>query len=69
MNSKILKVVGLSCNFFPAPPLPVHLQGLAEAGLERLHQYAEKEISTYLNEDGSQDEFNNFITTLAGLTR
>ncbi|KAI3813596.1 hypothetical protein L1987_18324 [Smallanthus sonchifolius] len=38
-------------------------------GLERLHQYADKEINTYLNEDGSQDEFNNFRTKLACLTR
>ncbi|KAI3676900.1 hypothetical protein L1987_86515 [Smallanthus sonchifolius] len=45
-----------------------YLQGEAEAGLERLHQCAEKELNTYLNEDGSQDEFNNFRTKLAGLT-
>ncbi|KAI3784280.1 hypothetical protein L1987_43376 [Smallanthus sonchifolius] len=44
------------------------LQGEAEAGLERLHQCADMELNTYLNEDGSQDEFNNFITKLAGLT-
>ncbi|XP_076886986.1 putative E3 ubiquitin-protein ligase ARI8 isoform X2 [Bidens hawaiensis] len=45
-----------------------YLQGEAEAGLERLHQCAEKELNTYLNEDGSQEEFNNFRTKLAGLT-
>ncbi|KAI7727998.1 hypothetical protein M8C21_006065 [Ambrosia artemisiifolia] len=45
-----------------------YLQGEAEAGLERLHQCAEKELNTYLNEDGSQDDFNNFRTKLAGLT-
>ncbi|KAL8214269.1 hypothetical protein R6Q57_003718 [Mikania cordata] len=45
-----------------------YLQGEAESGLERLHQSAEKELNTYLNEDGSQDEFNNFRTKLAGLT-
>ncbi|KAJ9558830.1 hypothetical protein OSB04_013444 [Centaurea solstitialis] len=45
-----------------------YLQGEAEAGLERLHQCAEKELHTYLNEDASQDEFNNFRTKLAGLT-
>ncbi|KAD3337094.1 hypothetical protein R6Q59_027927 [Mikania micrantha] len=45
-----------------------YLQGEAESGLERLHQCAEKELNTYLNEDGSQDEFNNFRTKLAGLT-
>lgn len=45
------------------------MAGEAEAGLERLHQCAEKELHTYLNEDASQDEFNNFRTKLAGLTR
>ncbi|KAL8204663.1 hypothetical protein R6Q57_010286 [Mikania cordata] len=45
-----------------------YLQGEAEAGLERLHQCAEKELHTYLNDDGSQDAFNNFRTKLAGLT-
>ncbi|KAF5822971.1 putative transcription factor interactor and regulator CCHC(Zn) family [Helianthus annuus] len=45
-----------------------YLQGEAEAGLERLHQCAEKELFTYLNDDCSQDAFNNFRTKLAGLT-
>ncbi|KAI3747001.1 hypothetical protein L6452_09443 [Arctium lappa] len=45
-----------------------YLQGEAEAGLERLHQCAEKELHTYLTEDASQDAFNNFRTKLAGLT-
>ncbi|KAI7741644.1 hypothetical protein M8C21_017653, partial [Ambrosia artemisiifolia] len=45
-----------------------YLQGEAEAGLERLHQCAEKELHTYLNDDCSQEAFNNFRTKLAGLT-
>lgn len=45
-----------------------YLQGEAEAGLERLHQCAEKELHTYIEAGGSQDEFNNFRTKLAGLT-
>ncbi|XP_076914800.1 putative E3 ubiquitin-protein ligase ARI8 [Bidens hawaiensis] len=45
-----------------------YLQGEAEAGLERLHQSAEKELHTYLNDDSSQEAFNNFRTKLAGLT-
>ncbi|KAM7487017.1 hypothetical protein LguiA_003026 [Lonicera macranthoides] len=43
-----------------------YLQGEAEAGLERLHQCAEKELQPFL-EDPSED-FNNFRTKLAGLT-
>ncbi|KAI3511634.1 hypothetical protein L1887_18790 [Cichorium endivia] len=45
-----------------------YLQGEAEAGLERLHQCAEKELHTYLDANASQDDFNNFRTKLAGLT-
>ena len=47
----------------------VSMAGEAEAGLERLHQCAEKELHSYLTEDASQDAFNNFRTKLAGLTR
>ncbi|KVI00310.1 Zinc finger, C6HC-type [Cynara cardunculus var. scolymus] len=39
-----------------------------EHAKRQLHQCAEKELHTYLNEDASQDEFNNFRTKLAGLT-
>ncbi|KAK2981539.1 hypothetical protein RJ640_024852 [Escallonia rubra] len=45
-----------------------YLQGEAEAGLERLHQCAEKDLQNYLSPDSSSDEFNNFRTKLAGLT-
>ncbi|KAI3683425.1 hypothetical protein L1987_83928 [Smallanthus sonchifolius] len=45
-----------------------YLQGEAEAGLERLHQCAEKELHTYLNDEGVQEAFNNFRTKLSGLT-
>lgn len=43
--------------------------GEAEAGLERLHQCAEKELQTYLNAAGPTKDFNDFRTKLAGLTR
>lgn len=42
--------------------------GEAEAGLERLHQCAEKELQVYLNAEGPSKEFNEFRTKLAGLT-
>ncbi|KAL7128117.1 hypothetical protein ABFS83_14G294500 [Erythranthe nasuta] len=45
-----------------------YLQGEAEAGLERLHQCAEKELTNYLNSEGPSIEFNDFRTKLAGLT-
>lgn len=45
-----------------------YLQGEAEAGLERLHQCAEKELQIYLNAEGPSKEFNEFRTKLAGLT-
>ncbi|GFP80706.1 probable E3 ubiquitin-protein ligase ari7 [Phtheirospermum japonicum] len=45
-----------------------YLQGEAEAGLERLHQCAEKELMNYLNSDGPSKDFNDFRTKLAGLT-
>ncbi|GAA0154249.1 ubiquitin-protein ligase [Lithospermum erythrorhizon] len=45
-----------------------YLQGEAEAGLERLHQCAEKELQNYLNADGPLKEFSDFRTKLAGLT-
>ncbi|KAL1535258.1 RBR-type E3 ubiquitin transferase [Salvia divinorum] len=40
----------------------------AEAGLERLHQCAEKELMNYLNSKGPSKDFNDFRTKLAGLT-
>ncbi|KAL6970773.1 putative E3 ubiquitin-protein ligase ari7 [Sarracenia purpurea var. burkii] len=46
-----------------------YLQGEAEAGLERLHQCAEKDLQTYLNVDTPSNDFNDFRTKLAGLTR
>nr|GMD97767.1 probable E3 ubiquitin-protein ligase ARI8 [Ipomoea batatas] len=45
-----------------------YLQGEAEAGLERLHQCAEKELQSYLNAEGPSNDFNDFRTKLAGLT-
>uniref|UniRef100_A0A7I4CMB5 RBR-type E3 ubiquitin transferase n=1 Tax=Physcomitrium patens TaxID=3218 RepID=A0A7I4CMB5_PHYPA len=43
-------------------------QGEAEAGLERLHQCAEKELQTFLEGDSPNSSFNDFRTKLAGLT-
>jgi len=43
--------------------------GEAEAGLERLHQCAEKDLQSYLNAEGPSNDFNDFRTKLAGLTR
>ncbi|XP_010528636.1 PREDICTED: probable E3 ubiquitin-protein ligase ARI8 [Tarenaya hassleriana] len=45
-----------------------YLQGEAEAGLERLHQCAEKEIQNFFKPDGPSEDFNEFRTKLAGLT-
>ncbi|CDP19310.1 unnamed protein product [Coffea canephora] len=45
-----------------------YLQGEAEAGLERLHQCAEKELQNYLQAEGPSKDFNDFRTKLAGLT-
>ncbi|CAK9182345.1 unnamed protein product [Ilex paraguariensis] len=45
-----------------------YLQGDAEAGLERLHQCAEKELQPFLDAEGPSDDFNNFRKKLAGLT-
>ncbi|XP_028084766.1 probable E3 ubiquitin-protein ligase ARI7 isoform X2 [Camellia sinensis] len=45
-----------------------YLQGEAEAGLERLHQCAEKDLQTYLNAEAPSNDFNDFRTKLAGLT-
>ncbi|KAL3507131.1 hypothetical protein ACH5RR_032513 [Cinchona calisaya] len=45
-----------------------YLQGEAEAGLERLHQCAEKELQNYLRAEGPSKDFNDFRTKLAGLT-
>ncbi|XP_057534801.1 probable E3 ubiquitin-protein ligase ARI8 isoform X3 [Amaranthus tricolor] len=50
-----------------------YLQGYAEAGLERLHQCAEKELLVFLGNDDvatdSQSDFKTFRPKLAGLTR
>ena len=43
--------------------------GEAEAGLERLHQCAEKDLQTYLNAEEPSKDFNDFRTKLTGLTR
>ena len=43
--------------------------GEAEAGLERLHQCAEKDLQNYLTSDSPSNDFNDFRTKLAGLTR
>ncbi|KAI8012503.1 putative E3 ubiquitin-protein ligase ARI7 [Camellia lanceoleosa] len=45
-----------------------YLQGEAEAGLERLHQCAEKDLQNYLNAEAPSNDFNDFRTKLAGLT-
>ncbi|KAG0504028.1 hypothetical protein HPP92_004100 [Vanilla planifolia] len=45
-----------------------YLQGEAEAGLERLHQCAEKELQVYLEAEAPTKDFNYFRTKLAGLT-
>lgn len=46
-----------------------YLQGEAEAGLERLHQCAEKELLVFLGDDEPQADFKTFRPKLAGLTR
>ncbi|CAI9295402.1 unnamed protein product [Lactuca saligna] len=47
-----------------------YVQGEAEVGLERLHQYAEKEFHTFLEAaDVSRDDFDNFRWKLVGFTR
>ncbi|KAL8170841.1 hypothetical protein V2J09_022645 [Rumex salicifolius] len=45
-----------------------YVQGEAEAGLERLHQCAEKDLQAYLTSEGPSKDFNEFRTKLAGLT-
>ncbi|XP_020589478.1 probable E3 ubiquitin-protein ligase ARI7 [Phalaenopsis equestris] len=45
-----------------------YLQGEAEAGLERLHQCAEKELLVYLEAEAPMKEFIDFRIKLAGLT-
>ncbi|KAH7858163.1 hypothetical protein Vadar_020720 [Vaccinium darrowii] len=45
-----------------------YLQGEAEAGLERLHQCAEKDLQNYLTAEPPPNDFNDFRTKLAGLT-
>ncbi|KAI3669773.1 hypothetical protein L6452_41169 [Arctium lappa] len=48
-----------------------YVQGEAEAGLERLHLCAEKELQIYITneeEEATEDQFNSFRVKLAGLT-
>ncbi|KAI8537597.1 hypothetical protein RHMOL_Rhmol09G0036300 [Rhododendron molle] len=45
-----------------------YLQGEAEAGLERLHQCAEKDLQAYLGSEPPPTDFNDFRQKLAGLT-
>ncbi|XP_002983678.2 probable E3 ubiquitin-protein ligase ARI8 isoform X1 [Selaginella moellendorffii] len=45
-----------------------YLQGEAEAGLERLHLCAEKDLQIFLEGDSPNAAFNEFRTRLAGLT-
>lgn len=45
-----------------------YLQGEAEAGLERLHQCAEKELQVYVEAEVPMKEFTDFRIKLAGLT-
>ncbi|AES70963.2 probable E3 ubiquitin-protein ligase ARI8 [Medicago truncatula] len=45
-----------------------YLQGVAESGLERLHQCAEKELQAFLSAEAPSEGFNNFRRKLAGLT-
>ncbi|KAK1318302.1 putative E3 ubiquitin-protein ligase ARI7 [Acorus calamus] len=45
-----------------------YLQGEAEAGLERLHKCAEKELQVFLDAETPSKDFNEFRTKLAGLT-
>ncbi|KAI3880485.1 hypothetical protein MKX03_001693 [Papaver bracteatum] len=46
-----------------------YVQGEAESALERLHQCAEQELQTYLEEDDSPEEFKLFHTKLFELTK
>ncbi|KAG5530866.1 hypothetical protein RHGRI_025727 [Rhododendron griersonianum] len=46
-----------------------YLQGEAEAGLERLHLCAEKDVQAYLGREPPPTDFNDFRSKLAGLTR
>jgi ariadne-1 len=45
------------------------LQGEAEAGLERLHGYAENKVSQFLNADGLSQNFKEFELKLKSLTQ
>ncbi|EEF52511.1 probable E3 ubiquitin-protein ligase ARI8 [Ricinus communis] len=45
-----------------------YLQGEAESGLEKLHNYAEKELEKFLESDGLSKDFTKFQTMLRGLT-
>lgn len=47
----------------------LYFSGEAESGLERLHQCVEKELQVYLDAESPVDNFNEFRTKLAGLTR
>ena len=44
------------------------MQGEAEAGLERLHGYAEKEVRQFLNADERSVNFEGFELKLKSLT-
>ncbi|KAF7132236.1 hypothetical protein RHSIM_Rhsim09G0029400 [Rhododendron simsii] len=46
-----------------------YLQGAAEAGLERLHKCAEKDVQAYLGPEPPPTDFNDFRSKLARLTR
>ena len=56
----------LSFDFFSSVSMYL---GEAESGLERLHQCAEKELKLYFEAKGPSEDFNEFRTKLAGLTR
>ncbi|XP_050226658.1 probable E3 ubiquitin-protein ligase ARI8 [Mercurialis annua] len=45
-----------------------YLQGEAESGLEKLHNYAEKELEQFLESDGLSKDFIKFQRELRGLT-
>ncbi|KAK1422051.1 hypothetical protein QVD17_24909 [Tagetes erecta] len=46
-----------------------YVQGEAEAGLEKLHRCAEKELKIYITDDeATEEQFNMFRVKLAGLT-
>lgn len=63
---RLYYAIFLSFYFFPY--FIIHI-GEAESGLERLHQCAEKELQPYIDAKGPSEDFNEFRTKLAGLTR